>query len=127
MSFELYVDDERVSEDSPIQLGEIIAPEERDDIFSGEPLHMRGRWLGETDLRDISVSLRGEGASNVQIATDVGGEPGVWAAPGESILIDSSSVEDGTFSFWSRGLYALDDHEGRRDLEFVLKAISTSG
>lgn len=121
----LFLDSQRSTPLPVVALGEVIAPESGADLAEGEPIQVYGRNSGTTNLRGMSVHLDGEGGGLVQLARDIDGEPGVWAAPGESIIIDEGTLfRDAEFSFWARGVYSVETAEGRMPVILRFKALS---
>jgi len=124
-SLGLFLDPERQNPLPVLSLAEIIAPESPDDLVEGEPLKIYAANTGDTNLRDVSLHLDGDGAENVQLAVDLDGQPGLWAAPGESIFIARQTIfRSDTFEFWMRGVYHPDDAEGRRKFTLRFRAVS---
>lgn len=92
---------------------------------SGEPRRLYVVNAGDTTLRALTVDIEGEGADTVQLAIDEAGEPGIWAAAGESILLASRTVPVGkVYSFWARAVFSFDDREGKYPFKFAIKAVS---
>jgi hypothetical protein len=121
----LYLDSERTELVPLVHLHSVIAPEIFSDLIEGAPLHVFGRNTGTTQLRNLRLGLSGEHMRSVQLARDEGGSPGVWAAPGESIVVNSETVYvDGDFDFWARGVYNPTDAEGLSEFMFVFQALS---
>jgi hypothetical protein len=105
-----------------IILGEI---EEGANFAAGKPIRVGGLNTGDTHMRDISISATGEGANFVQLARDEDGEPGVWAAVGQSIMAHEGTLfRREEFAFWARGIFKFEDREGRYPLEFVIRGTS---
>lgn len=108
-----------------LQLGEVIAPLNLSDNFYGEPFQINAKNSGDTQIRELSAGVDGEGASCVQLANDMGGEPGVWADTGQEILISSGTIfSRETFSFWARGVFTAEDAEGFKDFQIVFRGVS---
>ena len=92
-----------------------------DGVGIGEPTPIYALNSGDTRLRGLFVGLAGDGAELVQLAQDQEGEPGVWAAPGESIIIDSETIfPKEHFVFWMRAMFDLEDREGEYPFSFVI-------
>lgn len=119
----LYTDAAREVPAGDITLGEMTLPYDQ-SFVDGEPQQMFAKNTGTTTLRDFAVALDGEGAKSVQLARDEGDRPGVWAAPGESILTPKFIGPGEEFSFWARGQFSIEDHEGEVDFEFVFRGVS---
>jgi hypothetical protein len=121
----LFLDEERSTPLPVLYLGEVLAPEKFDDLIEGEPVRIFARNISEGALRQVSIHLRGEGKDNAQLATDEDGNPGVWAAPGESILVERGTlVARAEFSFWARGVYHAHDTAGRKPLSIIFRGVS---
>jgi len=109
----------------PLDTIELSDVEDGANFASGLARRVTGVNNGTTNLRDISVTTDGEGAGFVQLARDENGEPGVWAAVGESIVAHEGTLFKGAeFAFWARGIFKFEDREGRYPLEFVLRGTS---
>jgi hypothetical protein len=121
----LFADEQRDKPLNVITLTEVVAPEGQESLLEGEARQIFGVNAGTTTLRTLSVHLVDEGRDNVQLARDEGDEPGVWAAPGESVSISTEPIRaGGTFSFWIRGVFAPDDAEDEREFRLSFKGIS---
>lgn len=108
-----------------LHLGEVQEPE--DGIAYGMPVQVFGKNSGDTNLREISVYIEGEGKLNVQLARDESGQSGVWADAGQSIILNKGTVFSGeSFSFWARGLYHANDAEGTKPMSIIFNAVSVS-
>jgi len=84
-----------------------------------------GSNTGTTVVRDVRFKLDGDGAKHIQLAIDVNGEPGVWAAPGEGVVAREGELHPGEgFVIWARPIYTFSDHEGEYEFDFVLTAVS---
>lgn len=69
------------------------------------PTRLWMRNEGDVVLHKANIDLSGEYADNVQLAIDVKGEPGVWAAPGMGIIGIRKVVLPGeSFPFWARAV-----------------------
>ena len=120
----LYIDPEHSTPIPVLYLGEILAPEKMDDLIQGQPFQVFAKNQ-QGALRELTLFADGDGKENVQLARDEGGAPGVWAAPGESIVIEPGTLfPNAEFSFWARGIYQPDDAEGRKALLLRFRAIS---
>lgn len=120
----LFLDPERQAKLPFVFLGEVIAPESPEDLVEGQSVCVYGTNIG-SHLRDLSLYLLGQGAPNVQLAQNQEGEPGVWAAPGQSIVIAPGTLARfDTFEFWARGIYTPADVEGRKPLMLNFRAVS---
>lgn len=95
-------------------------------LGEGEPIRIFAFNVGDTVLREMSVHVDGEGSGFIQLATDSDGEPGVWAAAGESIFATSSEsiFPEESFKFWARPTFNVDDREGIFDFDFVIRGKS---
>lgn len=108
-----------------VELQEVLAPHDSTDLVEGEPAVIYGKNTGTTALRHFSIHVEGDGAQNVQLARDEGGEPGVWAAPGHSVLIQKETLfPDEGFSFWARGVFNPGDAEQQLPFDVVFKGVS---
>lgn len=106
------------------------APGEGEDVSlgEGEPMKIYAFNTGDTILRQMSVHVDGNGANFIQLSVDNDGEPGVWAAAGESIFAtkEESVFPDESFQFWARPTFGVDDREGVFDFDFVIRGKSIS-
>lgn len=118
----LSVDDEDIS---TVLLGEVLAPDTFEEAVEGEAKKILGKNDGDGAIRELSIQLDGEAARNCQLSIDLDGKPGIWASPGESILVESGTLyPGGDFSFWARGVYHVDDLEGNKKLDIILSGVS---
>lgn len=109
-----------------IELGEIVAPEEFNDLLYGEPVPVFGRNTGDTHIRDLQAHLAGEGVDMVQLAPDDENLPGVWAAVGMPIWVSQQTIYMGdNFRFWARGVFSPEDAETDLHFKVVFKGLST--
>src|SRR5689334_10681883 len=91
----------------------------------GEPVQIYCENSGDTILRQIKVYVDGEGVKIVQLAIDDEDTPGVWAAPGESILVREESLMPlSVCSFWARPIYDSAHDEGQYPVKFIVSARS---
>lgn len=93
-------------------------------IAEGESREIFAFNSGDTVLREITVAVDGDGAEYVQLARGVDDQSGVWAAPGESIIIEGPIMPGDGFIFWTRPIYEFDDREGSYHFDFVVRAKS---
>lgn len=84
---------------------------ETDTPGEGEAKALEITNTGDEQIADITVGLGGPGASFVQLAVDKMGIPGVWASPGEEIVVmkDGNLRRGSKIRFWSRALFDADD------------------
>lgn len=109
-----------------IELGEIVAPEQFEDLLYGEPVPIYGRNTGNTHIRELQAHLDGEGVNMVQLSPDDEGLPGVWAAVGMPIYVAQSTIYKGdNFRFWARGVFSPEDAEMDVNFKVVFKGLST--
>lgn len=109
-----------------IELGEIVAPEQFEDLLYGQPIPVYGRNTGDTHIRELQAHLDGDGTEMVQLAPDDEGLPGVWAAVGMPIYVAQSTIYKGdNFRFWARGVFSPDDAEMDVKFKVVFKGLST--
>lgn len=121
----LYSDSDRSVPVEFLLLGDLLVEETPPGLGTGNAIRVYGRNTGDTELKNVSIALDGEGSQNVQLARDENGEAGVWAAPGEPVIIEEDFLgPDGDFSFWARAVYTFDDREGRYPFQFVVRALS---
>lgn len=91
----------------------------------GRPVRIKCVNSGDTKMRDVYALVRGEGAEHIQLARDERDEPGIWAAPGESVIVSKDIIYAGEeFSFWARGVFEFEDREGHYPFEFVIQSRS---
>jgi hypothetical protein len=127
---QLYHDAEMLNPVERITLADFELDEVYDDdeVFLGEgqPIKIYAFNTGDTVLREMSVHVDGDGAGFIQLSVDNDGEPGVWAAAGESIFATSSQsiFPDESFEFWARPLFTSGDREGTFDFDFLIKGKS---
>lgn len=95
-------------------------------LGEGEPIKIYAFNTGDTVLRNMSVHVDGEGSKFIQLSRDIEGEPGVWAAPGESIFATQSEsiFPEESFEFWARPSFGAEDREGIFDFDFVIRGKS---
>ena len=93
------------AENDAIMLGvaEIGAEEPSDPV----PLEIKN--VSGHRMRGVSVGVRGEARDLVQLAVDLDGHPGVWAAPGEAVTPATMIVPGASFTVWSR-IVPPDEH-----------------
>lgn len=105
-----------------------IEPGESEDVSlgEGEAMKIYAFNTGDTILREMSVHVDGNGANFIQLSVDNEGEPGVWAAAGESIFATNkeSVFPSESFQFWARPTFGVDDREGTFDFDFVIRGKS---
>lgn len=105
-----------------------VAPGDGEDVSlgEGEALKIYAFNTGDTILREMSVHVDGNGANFIQLSIDKDGEPGVWAAAGQSIFATSgqSIFPSESFEFWARPTFGADDREGTFDFDFVIRGKS---
>ena len=105
-----------------------VSPGEGEDVSlgEGEALKIYAFNTGDTILREMSVHVDGNGANFIQLSVDNDGEPGVWAAAGESIFAtkQESVFPSESFEFWARPTFGVDDREGVFDFDFVIRGKS---
>jgi hypothetical protein len=105
----------------PISLGEIDVGFED----TPEPMQLVLTNTTSKDLRDITVGLDGAGAVAIQLARDDAEGPGVWAAPGESVLVHPDPlVPSGSVRFWARITPPAGMDIGEREFEFVVNSVA---
>jgi len=122
----IYSDPARENQIEMIELAEVVAPEEFDDLLFSAPMPIYGRNTGDTHIRELQVHLKGDGIEQIQLAEDVEGEPGVWAQPGMPIWVTQQTVYRGdNFRFWARGVYGPEDAETDLQFSIVFKGLST--
>lgn len=99
-----------------------------DIISDGQPMKIYAFNVGDTVLRDMSIHVEGDGAQFIQLSRDIDGEPGVWAAAGESIYATQteSIFPNESFEFWARPSFRFDDREGVFDFDFLIRGKSIS-
>ena len=125
-SLTLFLTEERDEPIPVVALGEVLAPKEITDVAEGEPIKVFGRNDGDTNIRELAIYLEGEGARNCQLARDESGAPGIWAAPGESVMIEPGTLYAGNdFEFWLRGVFHADDSEGTKPFDVIFRGVST--
>lgn len=100
-----------------------------DDDYSlgeGQPIKIYAFNTGDTVLREMSVHVDGDGANFIQLSVDNDGEPGVWAAAGESIFATSSKsiFPNESFEFWAKPSFNVDDREGIFNFDFIIRGKS---
>ena len=106
-----------------LQLSEMTMPDS--GVGEGQPLQLWAKNSGDTLLRNVRIFTRGEGSPYVQMAKDMDGEPGVWAAAGEPIVAFTEMLFPGeAFPFWIKPCFAFEDMEGVYDFEFVVRGKS---
>lgn len=105
---------------------EISQTDDAVSLGEGEPIKIYAFNTGDTVLRSMSVHVDGEGSEYIQLSRDIDGEPGVWAAPGESIFATQteSIFPDESFQFWARPSFGVEDREGVFDFDFVIRGKS---
>jgi hypothetical protein len=106
----------------PVELSEVDID---GNLSEGEPERFTLRNAGGSMIREITVGLDGPGRQNVQLAVDEDEGPGVWAAPGEEILVFQGALPPGEeVAFWSRGIYSPEDSEGGLEFDFLLGTVA---
>lgn len=123
VQIELFVDPARRLSIDEIELGEVFLSVD-ENLSQGVPVHVFGRNSGNSTVRDFAVSAEGEGAEVVQLAVERNGEPGVWAAPGESIHVVEYLGSGDEFSFWVRGLFSQEDSEKEYEFEIIFQGVA---
>lgn len=105
---------------------EIEDAEDGVSLGEGEAIKIYAFNTGDTVLREMSVHVDGDGASHIQLSRDIDGEPGVWAAAGESVFATQteSIFPNESFQFWARPSFSIDDREGIFDFDFVIRGKS---
>jgi hypothetical protein len=119
----LFLDEERTESVGEIELADVQLPLQ-EKISTGEPVRIYGRNTGSTTLKDFSIGADGDGKSAVQFAVDRDGDPGVWASPGEEILIADFIGPREDFTFWARGIFIEEDREGDHEFDFLFRGTS---
>lgn len=119
----LYTDPDREFEITELALSEVQEPYST-SLTEGEPVQIYGRNVGDSTLRDLALYLSGEGSDKVQLAVDRDGEPGVWAAEGQSVALRAISAPGDDFSFWARAIFKLTDREGAYGFDFHFRGIA---
>lgn len=96
------------------------------DISEGDAKRIILRNAGISTVFELVVNLEGEGREHVQLAREEeDGALGVWAAPGESIVAFTGSLQPGAEAhFWARGIYSLEDLERRLRFKFIVITVS---
>ena len=122
----IYDDPTRENEIETIQLAEVVAPEEFEDLLYSAPMAVYGRNTGDTHIRELQVHLQGEGIEQIQLAQDDEGQPGVWADNGQPIWVSKETIYKGDdFLFWARGVYGSQDAESDLEFKIIFKGLST--
>lgn len=127
---QLYHDSEMTDPVERITLADFEIDDSFDDedrpLGDGEPMKIYAFNTGDTVLREMSVHVDGDGADFIQLSVDDNGEPGVWAAAGESIFATSNNsiFPNESFQFWARPSFNVDDREGIFDFDFVIRGKS---
>lgn len=106
----------------PIEFGEWEQLE--GDAGHGEVKEIQIVNTGTTRLRDITLELSGAGASSMSLAIAQDSGHGVWAAPGEGILIERTLLPGQRVSFWARAIFAPEDPEGFYPFDLRITALS---
>lgn len=105
-----------------------VAPGDGDGVSlgEGEAIKIYAFNTGDTILREMSVHVDGNGANFIQLSRDNDGEPGVWAAAGQSIFATQkeSVFPSESFEFWARPTFGVEDREGVFDFDFVIRGKS---
>jgi hypothetical protein len=98
------------------------------DLGNGEAMKIFAFNTGDTILREMSIHVDGEGANFIQLSKDIDGQPGIWAAAGESIVGTSkeSVFPNESFNFWARPSFHYNDREGIFDFDFIIQGKSIS-
>lgn len=105
-------------EDSNLDLSERL---EEGVPGAGEPKQVRLENTGDENISKITVNTGGAGSGFVQLAVDNKNEPGVWAAPGEAIvLVPKSNVlrPGSSIKYWSRPIFDIEDMSKRLGFDY---------
>ena len=96
------------------------------DLGNGQAMKIYAFNTGDTILREMSLHVDGEGANFIQLSKDMEGQPGIWAAAGESIVgtIAESVFPNESFEFWARPSFNYNDREGVFDFDFIIQGKS---
>lgn len=109
-----------------VELGEVVAPEEFEDILTGAPKPIYGKNIGDTHIRELEAHLRGDHVDRIQLAPDDEGLPGQWADVGMGIFVTQNTIYAGdNFTLWARGIYRPEDAEMDLSFDIVFKGLST--
>jgi hypothetical protein len=97
------------------------------DPYSAPEGQARQLWVRndqDYDMDGMVVKLGGVGSRHVQLAVDQGGQPGVWAAPGQSIRLSADRVKPGqAIPFWSRGIFKPEDAPADIDFDIIIETV----
>jgi hypothetical protein len=98
------------------------------NLGEGQAMKIYAFNTGDTILREMSIHVDGEGANFIQLSKDMEGQPGIWAAAGESIVgtIAESIFPNESFEFWARPSFNYNDREGVFDFDFIIQGKSIS-
>lgn len=106
-----------------LELGEAELPWNH-DFTEGQPHRIFGANQGTSTVRDFAVGLDGPGAATVRLAQDDDGSHGVWAAPGEPVIVKSYLGPREDFTFWAQALFTHEDRDGEHPFQIVFRGVS---
>ena len=90
---QLYHDSEMSDPVERITLADFeIEDSDEETLDEGQPIKIYAFNTGDTVLREMSIHVDGDGANFIKLSVDKDGEPGVWAAAGESIFATGGDI-----------------------------------
>lgn len=119
MALGLYVDSRGTTPAEPVEMPPVV-------VSVGEIVRSAPRrlWLinrGQVPITNLVVTPGGDGAGLAQVAVDLAGVPGVWAAAGFGIvLVDQLLAPGGSMPFWVRSVFTQNDEVGRIYFELLV-------
>lgn len=109
---------------APVQLSETFIPDDPSSLGMGKETRVAIMNTGTTLLREIEVSMDGTVGNNIQLAIDTDGQPGAWTDTNGSLVFSAEVKPTEAVYFWARPCYTVEDLEGLKQGQFILRAIS---
>lgn len=91
-----------------------------------EPVPVDFENVSSYTMAGVVVGAQGKGAKMVQFAMDDGGQPGVWAEPGQQVIHEGRRAPGESFRVWTRIYPPEDGDVGTQPFEIFVKGMAVA-